>query len=169
MSDRLFPDPNRAGYSLHPPMTCTVLAIFNSHTHVAESIEAVDIHGKMKITHTIQRQGLKASDGFLVPYVENIHIERGEYKRYRLRFQGSHKVKIEGHGKIKRFPISPIYVCENRDGTSRMARPRCLHFPPYADTFQTSGHFRIFFSVATSYCVWTSHEFALTGVKTIVH
>lgn len=119
---REFPDPNVAGRFLFRPLVCTVVACFNTQTHEPEAIEAIDIHGAVKVTQAAVR-GSRTVQSSMLPYVPSSRVSAPHSGSLGLWFQGSHKTKIEEDRlSVTRYAISPVYTCKDRSGTSHLVK-----------------------------------------------
>ncbi|KAH1636980.1 hypothetical protein KXX39_006921 [Aspergillus fumigatus] len=111
-----FPDPNSKNHELHRPIKCTISVYLHHRTRDVGLIEAIDVTGRVKITHRIHEAAFRGAQSSVIPYIESAHVVNDPISPFRICFQGSHRVKMETNGGSERYAISPVYICRTHAG-----------------------------------------------------
>ena len=74
--------------------------------------------GHTEIRHSIDPFTPALSETSMIPFLDNLHVDKDINHRYRIQFQGSHKLKITriATQKIARCNCAPIYMFQNKPG-----------------------------------------------------
>lgn len=115
---RHFPDPNSKNHELHRPIKCTISVYLHHRTRDVGLIEAMDVTGRVKITHRIHEAAFRGAQSSVIPYIESAHVVNDPISPFRICFQGSHRVEMETNGGSERYAISPVYICRTHAGES---------------------------------------------------
>ncbi|KKK12059.1 hypothetical protein ARAM_000990 [Aspergillus rambellii] len=111
----IFPDPRHQNRQIHRPVACQVTVYFNQRSSEPEWIEGVNLESGIRVTHLVDREHLsKTVESTMIPYVPHTGYSTSFGSRLCIRFVGSHRVKIEENGSVKRAHISPIYICQDK-------------------------------------------------------
>ncbi|KAL2819266.1 hypothetical protein BDW59DRAFT_181683 [Aspergillus cavernicola] len=112
----LFPDRHHANRYVQPPVTCHVVVYSDPDTNEPGYIEGISLESGLKSTHSLDRdRPSKHAESSMIPYVPHSGYSSSSLgSSLCIRFMGSHRVKIEQDGGIKKWHISPIYVCHDK-------------------------------------------------------
>ncbi|KAL3474279.1 hypothetical protein BJX99DRAFT_260551 [Aspergillus californicus] len=111
----LFPDRHHANRYLRPPVTCQIVVYSHPDTNEPESIEGISLDNAIKFTHSLDRdRPSKHAETSMIPYIPHSAYSSSIKSSLGIRFMGSHRVKLEQDGAVKRWHISPIYVCQDK-------------------------------------------------------
>ncbi|KAL2869054.1 uncharacterized protein BJX67DRAFT_379532 [Aspergillus lucknowensis] len=113
----LFPDRHHANRYVRSPVRCHMAFYSNSETNEPQCIEGVNLESGIKVTHSLDRdRPSKHAESSMIPYVPHSAYASSSFgTSLCIRFMGSHRVKVEHDGAAKRWHISPIYVCQDKN------------------------------------------------------
>lgn len=116
----LFPDRLRKDSYVHPPVTCQVAVSLDPRTSGRDVIEGTDPVSGIQLLHSLNRKRPSSrTESTMVPYLQYTRHSSAVSNPLSIRFMGSaHRVEITQNGTVDRLHVAPVYICQNKQGTS---------------------------------------------------
>ncbi|RDW70889.1 uncharacterized protein DSM5745_08400 [Aspergillus mulundensis] len=115
-----FPDPNRRGSYVHPPVTCSVTAFLDPRSSRRDVIEGINAETGLKLVHSLDRENpSKNVKDSMMPYLMYSRHSSAASNPLSIGFMGSHQIEITQDGRADMLHVTPIYVCHDKQDFDR--------------------------------------------------